>query len=106
MRFERSIEIELFQYTATMADAMAGQDFQIGHKRCGFASAMGFHQTDDDIDTIGTQPSCSGKHGIGLAHAGCRPQKNDELAPAVFIRQGKQCIGVRAARIAAIVIRH
>ncbi len=103
---ERRVEIEFGKHTAAMVDIAARQYLQPFDERGGLAAPVGFHQTDDDVDAIGLQPTRPRQHRVGLADAGGCAEKNRELPLSPLPGQRQQCVRVRTAFRFAVGFRH
>ena len=82
MAGEQRIEIEVIERLTAVIEVLARENFKPGQQSLGLGTAMGFDQSDDDIDASLGAPGRFLQHGVGLAHAR-RGAKEDLQPPAV-----------------------
>jgi hypothetical protein len=69
------IQIELMQGRTAIVNQLGRQHLQAFQQSGSFLAAMGFRQTDNDVNIFAPSfPGCQ-QHGIGLTYAGYRTEK-------------------------------
>jgi hypothetical protein len=103
---EDGIDIHLLQPPALVVDGHPRHDLEAGQHRLRFLAPVGLDHADHDIDAVGDLRMAGGQHFVGLADAGCRPQK--DLQPPTRLRPRflKQRIGRWPAGLLAVVVWH
>ena len=61
------VDVELQQGPIAVLHGLAREDLEAGEQRLGLGPAVGFHQADDDIDTLVLAPPGLLQHLVGLA---------------------------------------
>ncbi len=85
------IQVHLVQPVALVLDLPTRDQLMAVDQRRRFTAPMGFHHADHQVDALPTQLPGAGQHGVGLAHARRRAEKQGQVAAvlaAQFTRQG------------------
>ncbi len=87
---QRRIEVELVHDQIAVDDRLARQDLEALEQRLRLDAAVGLDETDHHVPPFGFRAASRREHGVGLAHAGRRPEKYLELPASLFLGEGKE----------------
>ena len=73
---QNAVEVHLAQRHATVFKTPLRLLWQAGKHRLGFCPAMGFHHANAQVDALTQLRLRRLQHGVGLAHARCRTEKD------------------------------
>ena len=84
------VDIHLGEAMTLVVNLVPGDDFEPGEQGLGLAAAVGFDNTDDDIDPLAPLGLRRLQHLVGLADAGRGAEENLEPAAALLARGVEQ----------------
>ena len=97
---ERRVEIELLHHLIAVDERLARQDFEAVDQLLGLAPAVRLDQAGDDVAAPGLLAARGRQHGVCLADAGRRAEKNLQAAAPFLVGEGQQRIGRSSLRLA------
>jgi hypothetical protein len=80
MAGDDGVDVHFLNDDVVIFGAAAGGDFEAIDERGGFGSAVGFDESDDDIDLLAFEPMGLEEHAIGFSDA--RAVSEIDLEPA------------------------
>ena len=91
---ERRIEIELLDLRALIVHDAARQNFEIARQRFRLGAAVGFDETDDDVDALLLDRPRALQHRKRLADAGRGADEYEQPAALALLGQREQGVGI------------
>src|ERR1700730_12496005 len=93
-----SIEVEFLEDLISINDRLARENFKAWHERFGLAPAVGFDESSNYVAPVGFRGARGREHGVGLAHTGCRTEKDLQMTAPFLLGKGKKGVG-RGSRL-------
>ncbi len=100
------VDIKLLQRTTAVLHVPQRKNLQPFEQRRSLAAPMGLDKPYDDVDAFFLEAPRTHEHRICFADTGGCAEKERQLPPPVLFGQRQQGIGIRAARLVAIILGH
>src|SRR4029453_6077313 len=73
-----------------IVDAPPRDDLEVANLRVGILPAVRLDEADEHVDALPTQHVSILEHGVGLPHAGCRPDVDAQSSPLLCLQSLEQ----------------
>ena len=93
-----SVEVEFLEDLISINDRLARKNFEAFDERFGLAPAVGFDESGNHVAPVGLRGARGREHGVGLAHARGRTEKDFQMTAPLLLGKGKKGVG-RGSRL-------
>jgi hypothetical protein len=96
LALQHAVDVHLAEIAAAIENLLARHDLQPAQQRFRLSPAMRLDDADDDILALGQMRLGGLQHGVGLAHARKRPEKDLQFASALALGFFEEIFGCGA----------